>query len=128
MPTEHHYPSFRRWVGKQSGPYQTANTNDCPMVRWGRTQGKTAQYPGFATVMVDGDLKFPLPSVTESVADWQLTIGTSPMTYEALTKRLDARFTKTGLRRRPAKGPTSRSGSKPYPTVLTGSFKRGGTS
>ena len=115
-----HYPSFRRWIGQQGGDYQTKDNRACPMALWAK-EVKRSMWPsaGWAAV-VDGNTLAQyniVPQEAGVILIGELVNG--PHTYEALTKRLDAQFTKTGLRRRAKRRP-------PYePTGPLGSFKRG---
>lgn len=125
---ELHYPSFRRWVGKQTGAYQIRDTTSCPLANWAREKlGFKNPGPGFSTVREMDDPERHFVNVVAS-SDFVLfnLIAKPPMTYEALEKRLDAAYTKTGLRRRDKRKTPARP--VPYPTVLTGSFKRGALS
>jgi hypothetical protein len=116
---EYHYPSFRRWVGKQTGAYQVKDATACPLADWSRTKGFREPRPGFAHVFDHGKTLHVLHEDYGAMFFIDCLDGL-PKTYEALTKRLDERFTKTGLRRQ-------RPGRRlPYkPTGPLGSFKRG---
>jgi hypothetical protein len=122
---EYHYPSFRRWVGKQTGAYQVRDATACPLADWSRTKGIREPRPGWATVFEHADPHRTLTVLHEAhgAVLFLDCLDADPMTYEALTKRLDERFTKTGLRRQ-------RPGRRlPYkPTGPLGSFKRGASS
>ncbi len=128
---EYHYQSFRRWVGQQSGTYQYSNNLACPMAEWAKDEMGFPRASAGANIVRDigkwGEEE-PRFVAISAFDDMRLfdAIRTAPLTYEALTKRLDARFTKTGLVRR-----DKRKSSLPrayVPTGPLGSFKRGATS
>lgn len=116
-----YYPSFRRWVGRQTGTYQTSDQTQCPMALWAMDKFHwPSALAGISRISYGDDLAQIVPTNDYNLVQCLMS---TPRTYEALTKRLDARYTKTGLRRRR----TRSLKPDPYPTVLTGSFKRGAT-
>lgn len=123
---EYHYEGFRRWLESQDGSYQTADNTRCPLANFGRSKGFRG--PVATLTKVRDDFAPPASPTPElrivHGLDMKLfaAILQTPHTYEALRRRLDETYTKTGLPRRKPKGPGR---SVPYPSVLTGSFKRG---
>lgn len=114
------YPAFRRWVGRQTGAYVFKDTFRCPMALWGNEHFKRNDLEGGASGCLSGDGRI-FNIVSGNPIDFGLmnALHATPQTYEALTKRLDAHYTKTGLRRRQKR-------RAPYqPTGPLGSFKRG---
>lgn len=118
-----HYAGFRRWVGVQTGPYQYKDPTTCPMANYAREKHGFASPSAGMFHVFDKDTRQSIDLVGPGYGGLLLeAISYGPLTYEALTKRLDVYFTKTGLRRR-------RQRRAPYvPTGPLGSFKRGAVS